>query len=150
MLPLLFEQQLISCSYCAEAKFGNLWTLLAPIIIWCISTTRCTRVYSANKHPLVESIKLIWHTIITTMRAQYERIDGTDDASELMRLNFRKRWCTTPMATTNRMDIQWQYVVPRWLFPTPISWKRAWMRCHAGYWMEVMCMKGWIETHTKV
>ena len=27
----------------------------------------------------------------STLRAQYEQIDGTDDASELMRLNFRKR-----------------------------------------------------------
>ena len=47
------------------------------------------------------------HTLITTLRAQYERIDGIDDASELMRPNFRKRWCTTPMAVENGMDIRW-------------------------------------------
>ena len=94
--------------------------LLAPIVIWNIWTVRCTRVFSANKRPPTESIKLIWHTLITTLRAQYERIDGTDDASELMRLNFRKRWCTTPMAAEIGVDIRWQYVVPRWLFPPPI------------------------------
>ena len=79
--------------------------LLAPIIIWSIWTTRCTRVFSANKRPPTESIKLIWHTLITTLRAQYERIDGTDDASELMRLNFSKSWGTTSMAVANEMDI---------------------------------------------
>ena len=55
------------------------------------------------------------------MRAQYEWIDGTYDPSELMRLNFRKHWCTTPMAAETGMDIRWQYVVPRWLFPPPIQ-----------------------------
>ena len=54
-----------------KQKLGDLWTLLVPITIWCIWTTRCTRVFSANKRPHVESIKLIWHTIITTLRAQY-------------------------------------------------------------------------------
>ena len=88
--------------------FGNLWMLIAPIIIWCIWMARSTKVFSANKRPLAESIKLIWHTPITTLR-----------------LNFRKCWCTTPMAAKNGMDIQWQYVVPRWLFPPPISWKRG-------------------------
>ena len=88
-------------------KLGDLWTLLAPITIWCIWTTRCTMVFSTNKRPPTELIKLIWHTLITTLRAQYERIDGTDDASKIMKLNFRKRWCTTPMATTNGMDIRW-------------------------------------------
>ena len=58
-----------------------------------------------SKRPLAESIKLIWHTLITTLRAQYERIDGTDDASELMRLNFSKSWGTTSMAVANEMDI---------------------------------------------
>ena len=67
----------------------------------------------------------MWHTLITTLRAQYERIDGVDVASKLMRLNFRKCWCTTPMAIANGMDIWWQYVVPRWLFPPPTSWKRG-------------------------
>ena len=67
--------------------------------------------------PPAELIKLIWHTLITTLRAQYERIDGTNDVVELMRLNFRKRWCTTPMAATNGMDILWKYEVPKWLFP---------------------------------
>ena len=62
--------------------------LLAPITIWCIWTTRCSRVFSAHKRPPAESIKLMWHTIITTLRAQYERIAGSDDAAELMRLNF--------------------------------------------------------------
>ena len=57
--------------------------------------------------------------------AQYERIVGTDDAAQLMRLNFRKWWCTTPMAAANGMDIQWKYEVPRWLFPPPISWTRG-------------------------
>ena len=73
-----------------KQKFGDQWTLLAPITIWCIWTRRCTEVLSTNKHPPVESIKLIWHTLITTLRAQSERIDGIDDASKLMRLNFRK------------------------------------------------------------
>ena len=103
-----------------KQKIGDLWMLLAPIIIWSIWTTRCTKVFSANKRPPIESIKLIWHTLITTPRAQYERIDGTDDASELMTLNFRKRWCTTPIATEIGVDIRWQFVVPRWLFPPPI------------------------------
>ena len=58
-------------------------------------------------------------TLIITLRAQYERIDGTHDASELMRLNFRKRWCKTPMAVEIGVDIRWQYIVPRWLFPPP-------------------------------
>ena len=79
--------------------------LLAPITIWCIWTTRCTMVFSAHKRPPNESIKLTWHTLITTLRAQYERIAGTDDVAELMRLNFRKWWCTTPMAAANGMDI---------------------------------------------
>ena len=61
-------------------SFGDLWTLLAPITIWCISTTRCTRIFSAHKRPPTESIKLMWHTLITTLRAQYERIAGIDDA----------------------------------------------------------------------
>ena len=73
----------------------------------------------SKQRPPPESIKLIWHTLITTLRAQYEQIDGTDDASELMRLNFRKRWCKTPMAVEIGVDIRWQYVVPRWLFPPP-------------------------------
>ena len=58
--------------------------------------------------------------LITTLRARYERIDGIDDASDLRRLNFKKRWRTTPMATKIGVDIRWQYVVPRWLFPPPI------------------------------
>ena len=58
--------------------------------------------------------------LISTLRAQYERIDGTNDAAELMGLNFRNRWCTTPMAATNGMDILWKYEVPKWLFPPPI------------------------------
>ena len=40
----------------AEQKFGDLWALLAPITICYIWTTK---VY---KGPLIESIKLIWHT----------------------------------------------------------------------------------------
>ena len=51
-----------------------------------------------------ESIKLIWHTLITTLTAHYERIEGTDDASELMRLNFKKRWCSTTMAAKIGVD----------------------------------------------
>ena len=92
-------------SYCAEAK------------TWRSTDTTCThyhmvhmdnKVYqgiSANKHPPSESTKLIRHTLITTLRDQYERIDGADDASELMRMTFRKRWCTTSMATT----MEWIY-----------------------------------------
>ena len=102
-------------------KLEDLWMLLAPITIWHIWTARCTRVFSAHKRPPAESIKLIWHTLITTLRAQYERINGTNDAADLMRLNFRKRWCTTPMAVANGMDILWKYDVPRWLFTPPIS-----------------------------
>ena len=64
-------------------------------------------------NPPAESIKLIWHTLITTRRAQYEWIVGIDDVAELMRLNFRKRRCTAPMAATNGMNIQWKYEVPR-------------------------------------
>ena len=77
--------------------------MLAPITIWRIWTTRRTKVFSTKKRLPTKSIKLIWHTLITTLRAQYERIDGTDDASKLTSLNFRKLLCTTPMATTNRM-----------------------------------------------
>ena len=102
-------------------KLEDLWMLLAPITIWHIWTARCNRVFSAHKRPPAESIKLIWHTLITTLRAQYERINGTNDGAELMRLNFRKRWCTTPMAAANGGDILWKYDVPRWLFPPPIS-----------------------------
>ena len=79
--------------------------------------TRCTMLFLANKCPPTESIKLTWHTLITTLRVEYEQIDGIDNASELMRLNFIERWCTTPMATSNGMYIRWQYVVPRWLSP---------------------------------
>ena len=102
-----------------KQKIGDqIWMLLAPIIIWSIWMARCTKVFSANKRPPTKSIKLIWHTLITTLRAQYERIDGTDDASELHRWpNFRKRWSTTPMAAEIGMDIRWQYVVPGWVFP---------------------------------
>ena len=74
-----------------KQKIGDLWMLLAPIIIWSIWTTRCTRVFSTNKQPPVESIKLIWHISITILRAQYEQIHGTYDASKLMRLNFKKQ-----------------------------------------------------------
>ena len=76
--------------------------------------------FQQNKRPPTESIKLTWHTLITTLRAQYERIDGTRDASKLMRLKFRKRWCVTLMVAEIGVDIRWQYVVPRWLFPPPI------------------------------
>ena len=79
------------------------------------------KLFSAHKRPPAESIKLMWHTLITTIRAQYERIAGIDDVAELMRLNFRNRWCTTSMAATNGMDIQWKYEVPIWLFPPPMS-----------------------------
>ena len=50
-----------------KKNFGDLCTLLTPITIWCIWTTRCTRVFLANKRPPIE---LIWHTLITTRRAQ--------------------------------------------------------------------------------
>ena len=50
----------------------DLWMLIAPIIIWKIWTARYTRVFSANKRPPAESIKLIWHMLITTLRAQYD------------------------------------------------------------------------------
>ena len=121
----LITDNRVPTTYAHNQKLGDLWTLLALITIWCIWTTSCTKVFSAHKHPPVESIKLIWHTLITTLRAQYERIDGTNDVAELMRLNFRKRRCTTPMTTTNGMDILWKYEVPRWLFPPPISWTRS-------------------------
>ena len=52
-----------------KQKIGDLWMLLAPIVIWNIWTARCTRVFSANKRPPAESIKLIWHALITTLRA---------------------------------------------------------------------------------
>ena len=120
MVRLITDNRVPTAS-AQNPKLGDLWMLLAPITIWCIWTTRCSRVFSAHKRPPAESIKLMWHTIITTLRAQYERIAGSDDAAELMRLNFRKRWCTTPMAATNGMDIQWKYEVPRWLFPPPMS-----------------------------
>ena len=107
-------------SHLQKQKTGDLWLLLAPIIIWSIWIVRCIKVFSANKRPPIESIKLIWHTLITTLRAQYERIDGTDDVSELTRLNFRKRWYITPMAAEIGVDIRWQNVVPRRLFPPPI------------------------------
>ena len=42
-----------------KQKIGDLWMLPAPIIIWSILTTICTRVLSANKRPPAESIKLI-------------------------------------------------------------------------------------------
>ena len=129
LMSVCYKMKLITFYECLSQdkanSFGDLWTLLAPITIWCISTTRCTRIFSAHKRPPAESIKLMWHTIITTLRAQYERIAGSDDVAELMRLNFRKRWCTTPMAATNGMDIQWKYEVPRWLFPPPMSWTRG-------------------------
>ena len=35
-----------------KQKIGDLWILLAPIIIWNIWTTRCTKVFSANKRLL--------------------------------------------------------------------------------------------------
>mgnify|MGYP007069649018 CR=1 FL=1 len=39
-------------------------------------------IFSLNKRPPAESIKLIWHTLITKLRPQYERIDGTDDVAD--------------------------------------------------------------------
>ena len=37
-------------------KFGDLWMLLAPIIIWSIWTVRCAWVFSTSKRPPTESI----------------------------------------------------------------------------------------------
>ena len=62
----------------------------------CIWTTRCTRIFSAHKRP-PESIKLIQHTLISTLRAQYERIASTDDAAEYSKavvyyIDGRNKW----------------------------------------------------------
>ena len=145
IMPIFLSQQYIKSEIIMHLlNFTNshqVLMLLAPIIIWSIWATRCTRVFSANKRPPRESIKLIWHTLITTLRARIWADWWNGWCCRTNEAEFKKTVVYYTDGCKNWNGYTMVVHSTKMVVPPLIRWKRGVNvmgyieNGHVGYWM---------------
>ena len=89
-------------------------------VIWQVWVSRCKETFSGKRTPPVESLMMIWFNLISTLRGEFERLQGPSDASEEARPHFLLKWSGSSMLQMVDGKAKWNYQPPRWLFPPSV------------------------------
>ena len=63
---------------------------------------------------------MIWFNLISTLRGEFESLQGPSDASEEARARFLRKWSGSSMLQIMDGKVKWNYQPPRWLFPPSV------------------------------
>ena len=108
------------CSFVLQERYVDIWLLVVGLTVWQVCVSRCKETFTGKRTPLAENLMMIWFILISTLRGQFESLQGPSDTSEEARARFLLKWSGSSMLQMVDGEAKWNYQPPRWLFPPSV------------------------------
>ena len=69
-------------SFHIQERYVHIWLLVVGLTTWRVWVSKCNETFSCKRTPPAESLMMIWFNLISTLRGEFERLQGPSDASE--------------------------------------------------------------------
>ena len=57
--------------------------------------------------------------MVHIVKGEYDSYKGSGHTTNKKRMRIHKVWSSIPIMLNEAVDVKWNYVPPRWLFPPP-------------------------------
>ena len=75
-------------SFYIQERYVDIWFLVAGLTIWQVWVSRCKESFTGKRTPSTGSLMMIWFNLISTLRGEFDSLQGPFDASEEARCRF--------------------------------------------------------------
>ena len=103
-----------------QERYVDIWVLVVGLTVWQVWVSRCKETLAGKRTPPAENLMMIWFNLISTLRGEFESLQGPSDASEEARARFLRKWSGSSMLQIMDGKVKWNYQPPRWLFPPSV------------------------------
>ena len=107
-------------SFILQERYVDIWLLVVGLTVWQVWVSRCKETFIGKRTPPTENLRMIWFNLISTLRWQFESLQGSSDTSEEARARFLLKWSGSSMLQMVDGEAKWNYQPPRWLFPPSV------------------------------
>ena len=107
-------------SFVLQERYVDIWLLVVGLTVWQVWVSRCKETFTGKRTPPAENLMMIWFNLISTLRGQFESLQGSSDTSEEARARFLLKWSGSSMLQMVDGEAKWNYQPPRWLFPPSV------------------------------
>ena len=77
----------------------------------------CLKLYNDENTHVVDQVKSFWDLLVHTIKGDYDSYKGSGNTTNQKRRRLRRVWSVIPIMLDLGVDVRWNYVPPRLLFP---------------------------------
>ena len=100
-------------SFVLQERYVDIWILVVGLTVWQVWVSRCKETFTGKRTPPAENLMMIWFNLISTLRGQFESLQGSADTSEEARAHFLLKWSGSSMLQMVDGEAKWNYQPPR-------------------------------------
>ena len=97
------------------------WALLSTCSMWHIWKARCSRVVGGDFVAVQKVVQEISGEVVLTLKALFDNVKGIFEVAVLKKNHFLQQWRGMGFFTDTNHKLQWEFALPKWLFPPPIT-----------------------------
>ena len=94
--------------------------IVSSLSLWVLWKARCSKLYNDEDIHVVDQVKSFWNLLVHSVKGEYDRYKGYGNTAIQKRKRLRRVWLAIPIMLDAGMEVRWNYVPPRWLFPPPV------------------------------